>query len=140
MRFATVLVPAIVLLGVTAAAAQQSDSRYALEKSANGYVRMDKQTGEMSICEERTGQLVCKMAADDRQAFESELDRLQSTVDALEGRVSALESGSTSTLPSSEDFDKTMTYMQQFFRGFMDIVKELDRDQEKPQEPAPQRT
>ena len=44
---------------------------------ANGYVRMDTQTGEMSICEEKSGQLVCKMAADERTAFQDEIDRLQ---------------------------------------------------------------
>lgn len=140
MRSAIMLVPAILAFGVAASSAQQDDTRYALEKSANGYVRMDKQTGEMSICQEQSGQLICKMAADDRQAFESELDRLQTTVDALEGRVTALEKGSKSALPTAEEFDKTMSYMQQFFRGFMGIVKEWDRDLSDPKEPVPERT
>ena len=62
------------------ACADETD-RYRLEKSDNGYVRMDTQTGEMSICEERSGQLVCKLAADERAAFEDEIDRLQARGD-----------------------------------------------------------
>ena len=38
---------------------------------------MDTQTGEMSICEERSGQLVCKLAADERSAFQDDVDRLE---------------------------------------------------------------
>jgi hypothetical protein len=141
MRYAMLLVPAAMALGVAASAAQDDEGgRYALERSADGYVRMDKETGEMSICQERSGQLVCKLAADDRQAFESEMDRLQSSVDALEKRVTALEGSPSKGLPSEEEFDKTMTYMQRFFRGFMDIVKEWDRELRGPEETTPQRT
>jgi hypothetical protein len=84
MRIASLAATALLSVGVLAAYAQSDDERYTLEKSANGYVRMDKQTGEMSICQEQSGQLVCKLAADERSAFESEVDRLQSSVEALE--------------------------------------------------------
>ena len=44
-------------------------------------------------------------------------------------------------MPTDEEFDQTMTYMQRFFRGFMDIVKEWDRDlRGNEPEPPPQRT
>jgi hypothetical protein len=84
MRIASLAAMALLSIGVLAAYAQSDDERYTLEKSANGYVRMDKQTGEMSICQEQSGQLVCKLAADERSAFEGEVDRLQSSVEALE--------------------------------------------------------
>jgi hypothetical protein len=141
MRFA--LASALVFLTIGAAAAQDSD-RYALEKSAQGYVRLDKKTGEMSICQETGGQLVCKLAADDRTAFEDEVDRLRTELDDVEKRVSALESGSgKSTLPTEEEFDQTMSYVQRFFRSFLDMVKEFDRDlrgNEEPGSPTPQKT
>ena len=87
MRPQHVLIPATLVSLVAVSAFSQETDRYRLEKSPNGYVRMDTQTGAMSICEERSGQLVCKMAADERAAFQDEVDRLQSSVKALDERV-----------------------------------------------------
>ncbi|TIM59515.1 MAG: hypothetical protein E5Y52_31405, partial [Mesorhizobium sp.] len=84
MRLQHILIPAALCSLVAASAYSEETDRYRLEKSANGYVRMDTQTGAMSICEERSGQLVCKLAADERSAFQDEIDRLQSTVKALD--------------------------------------------------------
>ena len=65
MRFAS-LAACLALMPLVAVPAHANDAeRYRLEKSANGYVRMDTQTGAMSICEEKEGQLVCRVAADD---------------------------------------------------------------------------
>src|SRR5687767_12917657 len=65
----------------------QDAERYQLERTDQGYVRMDTRTGEMSICEERSGQLVCRLAADERAAFQDEIDRLSESLSSLEGRV-----------------------------------------------------
>ncbi|TIW20147.1 MAG: hypothetical protein E5V65_08925 [Mesorhizobium sp.] len=132
MRLQHFLIPAALCSLVAASAYSEETDRYQLEKSANGYVRMDTQTGAMSICEERSGQLVCKMAADERAAFQDEIDRLQGSVKALDERVAKLENSLSarleSQLPSEEDFNKTMSYMERFFRSFMDIVKDMDKD------------
>jgi hypothetical protein len=95
----------------------------------------------MSLCNEQSGQLVCKLAADERSAFEGEVERLQSSVEALENRVTALEKSKQSYLPTDEDVDKSVDTMQRFLRGFLDIVKEFDSTLgDKPDEPRPQRT
>src|SRR6266540_7454774 len=130
MRLQHVVIPAALVSLIAASALSEEAERYRLEKSANGYVRMDTQTGAMSICEERSGQLVCKMAADERAALQDEIDQLQSSVKALDERVAKLENSPTarleSTLPTEEEFNKTMSYMERFLRGFMDIVKDMD--------------
>jgi len=142
-----------VFLTVSGASAAEPD-RYRLEKTPDGYVRMDTRTGEMSLCTERWGELVCRMAADERTAMQDELERLQSDIDALEDRlaevkalelrVAALENSLTSriekTLPTEEDFNRTMSYMERFFRGFMGIVKDLEGENSKPTEPGADRT
>src|SRR4030095_4091152 len=92
MRLQHILTPAALVSLVAASAWSEETDRYRLEKSANGYVRMDTQTGAMSICEERSGQLVCKMAADERAAFQDEVDRLQASMKAMDERVTKLES------------------------------------------------
>ncbi|AZO59769.1 MULTISPECIES: hypothetical protein [unclassified Mesorhizobium] len=145
MRLQHILIPAALCSLVAASAYSEETDRYRLEKSANGYVRMDTQTGAMSICEERSGQLVCKLAADERSAFQDEIDRLQSTVKALDERVAKLENSLSarleSQLPSEEDFNKTMSYMERFFRSFMDIVKDIDRQEgDGGTKPSPQKT
>ncbi|PBB90414.1 MAG: hypothetical protein EOQ55_27920 [Mesorhizobium sp.] len=145
MRLQHILIPAALCSLVAASAYSEETDRYRLEKSANGYVRMDTQTGAMSICEERSGQLVCKLAADERSAFQDEIDRLQSTVKALDERVAKLENSLSarleSQLPSEEDFNKTMSYMERFFRSFMDIVKDIDRQEgDGATKPSPQKT
>ena len=110
--------------------------RYSLEKTADGYVRMDKQSGEMSVCKEADGQLVCRLAADERNAYETTTTALAKRLDALEQKVTALEGGSSKSLnalPSDEEFDKTLSMMERFMRRFMGVVKELEGDEAKPQ-------
>ncbi|RVD73132.1 MAG: hypothetical protein E5V62_03350 [Mesorhizobium sp.] len=132
MRPQYILIPAALFSLVAVSAFSEETDRYRLEKSANGYIRMDTQTGAMSICEERSGQLVCKMAADERAAFQDEVDKLQTSVKALDERVAKLENSLSarleSQLPSEEDFNKTLGYMEQFFRTFKDIVKDMDKE------------
>ena len=148
LTFSFLLIP--LLAGASAA----EPDRYRLEKTPNGYVRMDTRTGAMSICEEKWGELVCKMAADERTAVQDEIERLQTelkalndrlaTVKVLEDRVARLENSMTAriekTLPTEEDFNKTMSYMERFFRSFMGIVKDFESDSSKPAEPGTDRT
>jgi hypothetical protein len=119
-------------------ASAQDEQRYRLEKTDKGYVRMDTRTGQMSICEERSAELVCRVAAEERTALQDEIDRLGNSLKALEERIARLEKAPTVGLPTEEQFDKTMTYMQRFFRGFMDMVEEY-KDKDDP-EAVPQRT
>ena len=140
----TSLAACLVFASFFAVPAHADDAgRYRLEKSADGYVRMDTQTGAMSICNERDGQLVCRVAADERTAFQDDIDRLQGSVKALEERVAKLENSLAarleSKLPTEEEFNKTMSYMERFVRGFMGIVKDMDKDND-PAKPNLQKT
>lgn len=121
-------------LAVPTGAAAQED-RYTLERTEDGYVRMDTRTGQMSICSERAGQLVCRLAVDDRDALQDDLEALQSRLTAVENRLSALEGVPAAGLPSEDEFEQGLSYMERFFRRFMDMVKEFDGDK-----PAPDRT
>ena len=98
------------------AASAQDGERFWVEKSQDGYVRTD-------------GRLVCRLAADDRRALQDEIARLQDEVAAIEERLAALEDRTRDDgLPSEDEFEKTMGYMERFFRRFMGIVKEFERD------------
>lgn len=145
MRLIALIVPVALLAAASANAADTE--RYRLEKTDSGYVRMDTQTGEMSICEERAGQLICKLATDARTAFEDELGRLQGTVSDLEARIGKLEAAlpakSPSALPTEEEFEKTLGYMERFLRRFLGIAKEMDQEGKTPDKqtaPVPDKT
>lgn len=144
----------VLLVSLTVGAFAAEPDRYRLEKSSDGYVRMDTRTGEMSICEEKWGELVCRMAADERTAVQDEIERLQTEVEALndrlagvkalEDRVARLENSAAAkiekNLPTEEEFNRTMSYMERFFRSFMGIVKDFESENSKPVEPGPGRT
>ena len=147
------LISPLLLMSLLAGASAAEPDRYRLEKTPNGYVRMDTRTGEMSICQEKWGELVCRMAADERTAVQDEMERLQTelkalndhlaTLKALEDRVTKLENSVTAkieqSLPTEEDFNKTMSYMERFFRSFIGIVEELEdepKNQSEPERPS----
>ena len=148
------LISPLLLMSLLAGASAAEPDRYRLEKTPNGYVRMDTRTGEMSICQEKWGELVCRMAADERTAVQDEMERLQTelkalndqvaAVKALEDRVTKLENSVTAkieqSLPTEEDFNKTMSYMERFFRSFMGIVRDFEDENSKPAEPGTDKT
>ncbi len=113
----------------TGAAFAEDTARFTLEKTIDGYIRMDKSTGEMSICTQQSDQLVCRIAADDRVAMEDEIARLDGRVTKLEEVMkTGAAAMSNSTLPTDEEFEKSMTLMEKFFRRFMGVVKDLNED------------
>lgn len=135
---ALLLISAIVLPG----AASAQESRYQLERTEDGYVRLDTQTGTMSLCREQGEQLICQMATEDREALEDRIDALADRIAALEGRSDPSPEGQTSDLPSDEELERSMGIMETFMRRFFSIVEDLNRDfnDETPTEPAPDRT
>lgn len=132
--------------GLPAAAADNAP-RFTMEKTQDGFVRMDTHTGEMSFCQERGGQIVCRNAeGDDRTSLRAEIETLRHRVDALEKRLDHLEGmpgGQSEDLPSEQEFEKGLTYMDRFFRRFMGIMKDFQNEDEgaplhSPPDAAPQ--
>ncbi|MBA8819900.1 hypothetical protein BRY73_06240 [Ochrobactrum sp. P6BS-III] len=129
------------VLTASGAVAQES-GRYRLEQTETGYVRLDTKTGAISVCTEQSqGQMICKMATEDREAYENHLADLQDRVKVLEDRLAAIDqkgSGNTaSSLPSEQEFEQSMSYMERFMRRFMDIAKSFESEPEKPAETTP---
>lgn len=130
MRTLALLAPIAFVFASAVSASGEGTERYQLQKTDTGYVRLNTETGEMSICVEQTGQLVCKAAAEERAAFQDEIDRLQARLDTVETRVAKLEERAIpeALIPSDEEVDKSLDIMEKFFRRFMGIAKELDKE------------
>jgi hypothetical protein len=109
-----------------ASAQDPAPGRYSMQKSETGIARLDTQTGEVSLCQEKDSQLVCRMAADERAAFEQEIDLLTKRVEALEKAAKSGDSVAKQDVPAEEEIDRAMGIMERMMRKFMDIVKDLE--------------
>ena len=144
LGFALPLLPLVMAtsLGGNALA---DDGRFTLEKVAGGYVRLNTVTGEVSFCEEKSGQFVCRVSPSERMAYENEIRMLHDRLDMVEDRLAQLEGSGHdpgSHITSEEEFEKTLGFMEKFFRRFMGIVKDFDKEFGEDQEPeaGPEKT
>ncbi len=126
------VIAAILLVAAGSARAEPlAPGRYTMQKTESGIARLDTQTGEISLCIDREGQITCRMAADERAALETEIDRLSERVEALE-KAAGEGSGFSPRLPTQEEIDRTMSVMERMMRKFMDIVKDLGAGETEP--------
>jgi hypothetical protein len=138
MRKAVAAGAGLLLLPLLSGSALAQEERYRLERTQDGYVRMDTQTGAMTLCQERSGELVCRPASESRAGGPSEMAALRDRIAALEDRVTALEGGTDSRLPLEQEFEQSLSLMERFFRRFVDIVRGLEEEQrEQPAESEP---
>lgn len=129
MLFATV---ALFAVAVAIPAKAEDAQRYTIEKTDKGYVRMDTQTGEVSVCEESGTQLVCRVAPDERKALQDEIARLDDKVASIEERLGTLEKSTIvnpgAILPSDEELNRSFDTMEKLMRRFMTIMKDSGKD------------
>jgi len=134
--------PVLLLGGLSivpgAFAQEPAPGRYAMQKTENGLARLDTQTGEVSLCRETQGDIVCRMAADERTAFELELDLLTKRVETLEKAVEEGQASVKPRLPTKEEIDQTMGIMERMMRSFMGIVKDLEGEERSPSDTVPE--
>jgi hypothetical protein len=127
-----------VLLSGAVLAQDREETRFRLEKTENGgFVRLDTQTGAMTLCRDEGGNLTCRMAADERAAYERELELLERRISALEEKAGA--SPSPNRIPGEAEIEQTLSIMERFMRRFMEIVQEFTSERNST-EPQPNRT
>lgn len=126
---ASLLILVATLLAGSAQA--EGEGRYSMEKTETGFIRLDTASGDISLCREQDGQIVCRMAADERAAFEKELDLLTKRIEALEKGGATAQTGVKPALPTDEEIDRTMSIMEKMMQRFMGIVKNLEDGEEE---------
>ncbi|MFN7089711.1 MAG: hypothetical protein ACK4P4_04090 [Allorhizobium sp.] len=138
----TLLSLAALSLGASFAMAQDAGTdRFTLEKSARGFVRLDRQTGAVTLCTEADGTLTCRMAADERAAYDADLARLEKRVEALEKQIAEGTAAKSGELPSDAEIDRSIGIMERFMRTFFGLVQEFQgQEQDQSGDPVPDRT
>ena len=114
--------------------------RYTMHPADGGFLRLDTQTGQMSMCQRSAGSAGgawnCSMLPDERVALERENQDLKTAVKRLEdlagvaGPREADDKGPMARLPTEDDVDKAMSYVQRMLKKFREKVRELE-DQDK---------
>lgn len=136
---------AALLLGLGGAVAQEpADGRFEMTPVPEGQVRLDTETGAMSLCRRSGEQWACTpMAESDLQ---SEVQRLQRENQELRDKIAAFEDASANkpggqdsgepgfqlTIPKKE-IERLKEFAQDLYRRFQDLIRDLqDQREEKP--------
>jgi len=115
------------------------EARYSFHKVADGFVRLDTQTGEVALCGSRTVGWACMAAPEDRTVLENEIARLRRDNAALKRELLAhglaLPPGTVPEpppsngepqvvirLPDSADVDRMVAMAGKLWRQFLDAI------------------
>ncbi len=139
--------PALALILATASASAQPAERPARFSMApadgGGFVRLDTDTGAMAICQRAGNEWACRDMQDNGRQVLQERDRLMAENKQLKSEIKRLEDlvvantnrGPDSkndrhaerfNLPSEEEVDKALSYVERMFKKFRDKMKELE--------------
>jgi hypothetical protein len=147
--FNKALVTAIIAFGFCTpiiaedAAPDTAGGRYSLNQVADGFVRLDTQTGAIELCSQRTVGWACQTAPEDRTAFEDEIEHLQSENAALKkallshglplpdemmSEAPGTDSNQiTIRLPDNADINRAIAYVGQVWQRFVDAVSKAHK-------------
>ena len=124
------------------AAPEGEDSRYMLNRSGDGYVRLDSKTGQVSLCTRRAVGWACQMVPDDRIVLESEIARLQAENALLKKELIARNiplpdgtrgDGATAQkseefklrLPTEAEINRAVGFLGEAWRRLLEAVQNL---------------
>jgi hypothetical protein len=160
-KFSILVAAALVCTGAMGAAAAQAmpdseNGRYVLSPVADGVIRLDTRTGDVSTCTNTGTGWACYAVPDERAALDAEIGRLQSDNEKLKAQLAARDPVVTGKideplpksdslkkpdpkvaegerkieipLPSDRDMDRVMSFLEQAWRRLVDMANRMQRD------------
>jgi hypothetical protein len=160
-KFSILVAAALVCTGAMGAAAAQAmpdseNGRYVLSPVADGVIRLDTRTGDVSTCTNTGTGWACYAVPDERAALDAEIGRLQADNEKLKTQLAAREPVVTGKideplpksdslkkpdpkvaegerkieipLPSDRDMDRVMSFLEQAWRRLVDMANRMQRD------------
>jgi hypothetical protein len=125
------------------------ERRYQFNSVEGGTLRLDTRSGQVSLCSRRPSGWVCALVADDRDALEREIARLQadnSHLQADNGRLKQAlldrgaplpdgaapppppERGDTTPAPRRDEVDRMMSTLERVWRRLVDMIVNLQKE------------
>ncbi|MGX1319090.1 hypothetical protein AB7M17_002543 [Bradyrhizobium sp. USDA 377] len=131
------------------------NGRYTMTPIPEGVLRLDTRTGTMSTCTRNGTGWACYAVPDERAAFDAEIGRLQAEVEKLKGQLAAgptvsgkIEEALPKSdplkkaepkvaegdrkieipLPSDQDLDRVMSFLEKAWRRLIDMANRVQKD------------
>ena len=133
------------------------NGRYALSQAADSVLRLDTRTGTVSICNNSSGAgWACSAVPDERAALDTEIGRLRADNEKLKAQLAAREPSVTGKteealpksdslkkgepkvadggrkieipLPSDQDMDRMMSFLEKAWRRLIDLANRVQKD------------
>lgn len=149
--FRTFIIASVLLLPMAAQAQtpgagtpDSENGRYTFNRVDEGLLRLDQQTGHVSICTRRDLGWACHPVPDERNALEDEIARLQKDNAALKKEMLArgitppgLPQAKTPSQPNAQqdgksaadaEIDRAMATAERIWRRLVEMIARLQRD------------
>jgi len=131
------------------------NGRYSMTPIPEGVLRLDTRTGTVSTCAKNGSGWACYDVPDERTALDAEIGRLQAEVEKLKGQLAAgpTVSGKIDEalpksdplkkaepkvaegdrkleipLPSDQDMDRMMSFLEKAWRRLIDMANRVQKD------------
>jgi hypothetical protein len=132
------------------------NGRYALSPVADGVIRLDTRTGAVSTCTNTGNGWACYVVPDERAALDAEIGRLQDDNEKLKTQLAARDPVVTGKideplpksdslkkaepkvtdgerkieipLPSDQDMNRMMSFLEQAWRRLVDMANRMQKD------------
>ncbi|MFG1375583.1 hypothetical protein [Xanthobacter autotrophicus] len=114
---------------------ETSAPRFAFAPVEGGALKLDRETGLVSLCAKRPSGFTCEVVPDARDAYEAEIARLKAEVDTLRrttGQAQAQAQPQPGTpvpppgaAPDATDLDQAFAYAERFYRRLKGLIDEL---------------
>jgi hypothetical protein len=156
-RLSLIVVAASCLAGVAPAVGAETpeteNGRYTLQPSGDGMIRLDTRTGTVSNCSNSAAGWACYAVPDERAALDAEIGRLQGENAKLKARLAEREPAPGKIedalpksdkelkpgvaegqrkieipLPSDQDMDRVMSFLERAWRRLVDMANRVQKD------------
>jgi hypothetical protein len=116
------------------AGASAETGRYTMTPTKDGVLKLDTRTGAVSLCSRSSGDWSCKSVDSDGQdrirQLEKENARLRARL-ADRHLAPGSNDGGKMEMPSEEDVDKAMDFMERLLHRFKGMVEDLKKDKKE---------
>jgi hypothetical protein len=121
------------------------NGRYTFNPVADGVLRLDTRTGQVSHCSRSDAGWACKVVPDERSALETEIARLQGEIATLKkellgrglpvpgvpGSSGAKPGEPELKLPSDAEVDKVVSFLEKVWRRLVEMARNVQKDVER---------
>jgi hypothetical protein len=144
------VVAVVVLSSASAEPIGEPKGRFSMTPVEGGFIRLDTETGAVAMCAHKADTWACE-PVNDRTIADDAKAKLEAENKALKDRLKSLEDqaasgkppsdgpsgeppGGISKLPTEEEVDKALDYVERMFKKFRDRAKKFE---DQPATPTP---